>query len=105
MSESQKRYVEVVVHRLPHERAPLLLDADHGHRLVLDLERLADRVASFEEFFFHLRPDYADRRGVFDLVGGDEAALGEWLILHVKHIGRYPAGVGGELFLALVVWG
>src|SRR5512145_964841 len=92
----------MVVLRLPHERAALLLDSDHGHRRTLDLERLADRVEALEEFFSHLRPDHAYQRSVFDLVRSDEAALGDILILDDDHIGSHPLDAGEEGFMAVM---
>src|SRR5689334_9658172 len=86
MPESRQRDVEMVVHRLPHERPALLFDADHGHRRVLDLKRLSYRIAALKEFLLHLRPDHAYRRRMFDLMRSDETALGDILLLDVYHI-------------------
>ena len=68
---------------------PLALrHADHGERPALDLDRLADRIASAEKVRLHIGADHGHRRAVpvFDL--GEVAAVRDLGVAQRRPIGR-----------------
>jgi hypothetical protein len=86
--------VDDVVERLAEHGPARRLHPHDAHGQALDGQGLAQGVRGREEPLPDVHADHAHERGMVDLVGKDEASLGDRLVLDRGHARRHPGDPG-----------